>query len=93
MVCILGYQHLCDQRFGGDAAFDDPCRHRSLKDRALARAITIARAPGDQHAEGGENSIKAFGDILANLVQRTAAARAGLILDINDLFDPLKMGR
>jgi hypothetical protein len=92
VIGILGDQHLRDQRLGGNAAFDDPGRRWSLHDRALARATAIARAPGDQHAEGGGHDIEAFGDILADLVERAAAAGAGLLLNIDDLLDPFEMG-
>lgn len=91
VIGILGDQHLRDQRFGGDAAFDDPCRRRSLNDSVLARAAAIARTAGDQHAEGGRDTIEALGNILADLVERSAAAGAGLILDIDDLLDPFEM--
>lgn len=40
----------------------------------------------------GGHDIEAFGDILVDLVERAAAAGAGLILDIDDLPDPLEMG-
>lgn len=92
MIGILGDQHLRDQRFGGDAAFDDPCRGRGLHDRVLARAAAIAGTTGDQDAEGGGHDIEALGDILADLVERAAAAGAGLILDVDDLLDPFEMG-
>ncbi len=92
VIGILGHQNLRDQRFGGDATFDDPCRRGNLHDRVLARAAAIARAPGDQHAEGGGDDIKALGDILADLVERAAAAGAGLLLNIDDLLDPFEMG-
>jgi hypothetical protein len=48
--------------------------------------------PGDQHAEGGGSDFKAFGDMLADLVERAAASRTGLLLNIDDLLDPFKMG-
>jgi hypothetical protein len=54
-------------------------------------AAAIARAAGDQHAEGGGDDIEAFGNILADLVERSAAAGAGLILDVDDLLDPFEM--
>lgn len=91
VIGILGHQHLRDQCFGGDPAFYDPGRRGSLHHCVLARAAAIARAPGHQHAEGGGHDIEAFGNILADLVQRTAAAGTGLVLDIDDLLDPLEM--
>ena len=36
VIGILGNQHLGDQGFGGDAAFDNTSRCRGLDDRALA---------------------------------------------------------
>ncbi len=93
MIRILGYQHLGDQRLSRNAAFDDTRRCGSLHDRALARAAAVARSARDQDAEGGRHDIETLGDILADLVERTAAAGAGLILDIHDLLDPFEMRR
>jgi hypothetical protein len=63
---------------------------------ALARTAAIARTAGDEDTEGGWHHIEAFGYILADLVERAAAARAGPnainFLDIDDLLDPFEMG-
>jgi hypothetical protein len=91
VIGVLGHQHLGDQRLGRNAAFDDPRRCRSLHDRALARTAAVARPAGDQDAEGGRHDIEALGHILADLVERAAAAGAGLVLDIDDLLDPFEM--
>jgi hypothetical protein len=91
MVGVLGDQNLGNQRFGWDPAFDNPGRCQGLHDRALARAAPVARPTRDQHTEGGWHHIEPFGDILTDLVERAAAARASLVLDINDLFDPLEV--
>ena len=53
----------------------------------LARAAAVAWAPGDRHAEGGGDDIEALGNILTDLVEHATAAGAGLILDIDNLFD------
>jgi hypothetical protein len=63
-----------------------------LHDGALARAATVARTAGDEDTEGGGHDVEAFGYILADLVERAAAARTGLVLDIDDLLDPFEMG-
>ena len=42
---------------------------------------------------GRGHDVEAFGYILADLVERAAAARTGLVLDIDDLLDPFEMGR
>jgi hypothetical protein len=91
MVGILGDQHLSDERLGGDAAFDDARRRRSLDHRALAGPAAIAWPTRDQHAEGGRHDVEPFGDILADLVERAAAAGAGLVIDIDDLLDPFEV--
>jgi hypothetical protein len=91
MIGVLGDQNLGDQRLGRDPAFDNPRRGRGLHDGALAGAATIARAARDQHAEGGRYHIEPFGDVFPDLVECAAATGTGLILDINDLLDPLEM--
>jgi len=57
MIGILRYQHLGDQRFGRDPAFDYPRRSGSLDDRALTGATAITRASCHQHAEGRGNDV------------------------------------
>lgn len=74
MIGVLGYQNLRDQRFGRDTAFDDPRRGRSLDNRALARAATVAGPARDQHTERGGNHVEPFGDTFTDLVERAAAA-------------------
>ena len=91
VIGILGDQHLCDQRLGRDAALDDPRRCRGLHDRAFARTAAVARPARDQHAEGGGHDVEPFGNVLANLMERAAAAGARLLIDIDDLLDPFEM--
>src|SRR5690606_26562817 len=69
----------------------DPRGCRGLDRRGLARAAAIARTPGDEHAERGRHDIEPLGNIFTDDVEITAAARAGFILDIDDLFDPFEM--
>ena len=91
VIGILGDQHLRDERFGGNAALNDPRWRRGLNNRALAGAAAVAWATRDQHAEGGWYDIEALGHVLADLMQGAAAARASLVLDIDDLLDPLQV--
>lgn len=93
MIGILGYQHLSDQGFGRDAAFDNASRCWGLDDCALTRAATVTRPTGDQKTERGRDDIKPFSNILADLVQPAAAAWAGFILYIDNLLDPLEVRR
>lgn len=93
VIGVLGDQHLGDQRFGGNAALDDPRWRWSLNDRALTGAAAVARPARDQDAESGWHDIEALRDILADLVESAATAGASLVLDVDDLLDPLEVGR
>ena len=97
MIGILGHQHLSNQGLGGNAAFDNASRCRGLNDCVLTRAAAIAGPTGDQNTERGRHNIKAFGNILADLVQPTAAAsacpNAVSAVDIDNLFNPLQVRR
>lgn len=93
MIGILGYQHLRDQRFGRNAALDDPCRRRSLDDGALAGPAAVARPTRHQHTESGRHDVEALGNILADLVERPATAGTSLVINVDDLLDPFEMGR
>jgi len=66
---------------------------RRLHDRALAGAAAIARTARHQNAEGGRHDVEPLRDILTDDMEIAAAAGAGLVLDIDDLLDPLKMRR
>ena len=92
MVGIFADQHMRDQRFGRPFALDDARRCRRLDGRRLAGAAALARAARHQHAERGWHDIKPFRDILADDMQRTATAGAGLAVDIDDLLDPFEVG-
>jgi hypothetical protein len=93
MVGVLGDQHLGDQSLGGDATLDDPRRGWRLNDRTLARAATIARAARNQNAEGCRHHVETLSHVLADLVERAAAAGAGSIIHVDNLLDPLEMRR
>lgn len=97
MIGILGDQHLSDQGFGRDTAFDNTGWCRGLDDGALAGAASIARPAGDHDPERGRHDIKAFGNILADLVQPAATAWAGpnavSALYIDNLLDPFEVCR
>ena len=69
VISVLGDQHLRDQRFGRNAALDDPCRRRGLHNGTLARTAAVARTARDEHAKGGGHDIETLGHILADLVE------------------------
>ena len=94
MIGILTDQHMRDQRLGRQAALDNARRRRRLDRRRLAGATAVAWAACHEDAERGWHDIEAFGDILADDMQRAATAGSGAspAVDIHDLLDPLEMG-
>ena len=94
MIGVLANRNPGEQRFGRQAAIDDVVGRRRLDDaRLIAAAAAIARATGDSHAELDRHDVEPLGDMLVDDVQITAAAGAGLILDVDDALDPLEMRR
>lgn len=93
VIGMLGTQHLSDLGFGRDAAFDNTSRCRGSDDSALAGTAAITGPAGDRDPERGRHDIKAFSNILADLVQPSATAKAGLILYIDNLLDPFEARR
>jgi hypothetical protein len=56
------------------AAVEETRPGRRLGDTAFAGSARIFRSDGPQNPDAGRNHIQGFGNILANLVQRAAAA-------------------
>ena len=92
-VAILGDDDPGQQGLGGHAARDRTLGRRRLDHRLGAGAAAIDRAAGDQEAQAAGDDIELLGDILPDLVHLAAAARAGLVLDIDLALDLLQMGR
>jgi hypothetical protein len=77
----------------GIAAFDQPRRSRRLNDHLLAGAAGVLRPAHHQHLELSRDDVQPLGDVLADPVQRAGAAGTGLVLDVDDLFDPGQVRR
>lgn len=93
MVGIFGNEDVGDGRLGGHAALDQPCRRRRLDDDALAGRAAIAGTAGDEHPELRRHDVETLGEVLADDMQGMAAARTGLVLDVDDHLDPRQVGR
>lgn len=87
MVGILRHQHMGDGRFGRDAALDEARRSLRLHHDVLAAPAGVFRSAHDDDAELGRHDVEALGAILAHDVQHSFAARATLVLDVDDLLD------
>jgi hypothetical protein len=59
----------------------------------LANTTPILRTTDHQHPELGRYDVEAFGNILADAMQCTRAARANRALHIDHRFEPRQMGR
>jgi hypothetical protein len=75
------------------AALDQPRRRRRLDDDALARATGVFGPAHDEHPEPGGHDVELFADALPDPVQRAVAARAGLVLDVDERLDARQMRR
>jgi hypothetical protein len=84
VVGIFGDQHMRHQRLGRNAVLDQPLRCRRLGHFACAGAAGVFGTARNDHLQLHRDDIEPFGDILANPVLEPAAARAGLVLDVDD---------
>ena len=93
VIGVLGDHDVGDRRLGRQAALDQARRRRRLDHHVLAGAAGVLGPAHHQHPELGRDDVQPFGDVLADQVQRARAARAGLVLDVDDALDPRQMRR
>lgn len=91
VIGVLGNDHMGDQGLGRQTAFDQPWRRGRLYDRARTVATGVFGPADQQYAELLRDHIESLRDILADRVKRAAAARATLVIDIDDHLDPRQM--
>ncbi len=86
MIAVFGDQHMRKQAGRGQALGDWPLRSRRLMDRAAGLAAVARTADTDDPQPGG-NMVEHLADRLADQVECTAAAGAGLMHKIDpDIF-------
>lgn len=78
---------------GRQPALDQPRRRSRLHHPVLAGSTRIFGSTHNKHAELGRDDIESFADILANPMQRIAAARADMVVDVDHHLDARQMGR
>ena len=93
VVGIFGHQNLGDRGLGRQAALDQSHRRRGLYDTVLASPAGIFRPPGDEHPELRRHDVQPLTLVLADPVQLAPAARAGLVVDVDDNLNPRQMRR
>ena len=79
MIAVLRGENVREQSRPGQAALDWTARRRGLHNRVAAAAAQLGTHMADDH-EAGRNVVEYFGDIFAQLAQRAATLRAGLLL-------------
>ncbi len=92
MVAILADQHLRYQRLGRHAAVDWTVGCGGLNDSIFAGAAAVTRPADQPNPELSGDIIQHLSLVFADLVQRTAAAGASFVLDVDNDLDPRQMG-
>ena len=87
VVGVFGDEDMGDGCLGGDAALDEPGGHWGLHHDLLAGPAGVFWPTGHDHAELGGDDVETLGDVLAHRMQLAPAARAGLVMDVDDLLD------
>ena len=72
-------------------ASDQSRWRRRLHDTVLASPAGIFGWPGEEHPELRRHDVQPLTPVLANPVQLTLAARAGLVVDVDDDLNPRQM--
>ncbi len=93
MIGIFGDKHLRHGRLGRQPALDQPGRRWRLQHAVLASPASIFGPAHDQHAELRRHDVKPLAGILANPMQRLAAAGAGVVVDIDHHLHARQMCR
>lgn len=87
VIGVLGHQDLGDRRLGWQSTFDQSRRCGCLHYALLASPAGVLGPAHDQHAELRWDDVEPFTHVLADPVQHIAAARAGMILDVDYHLD------
>ena len=93
MISVFGDEHVGDHGLGRQAALDQPRGRGRLDDDALAGAAGVLGPMHHQHPELRRDDVEPLTDVLADPVQRALAARAGLVIDVDEGFDARQMRR
>src|SRR5215203_2382719 len=75
------------------AARDRALRGRGLHHRLLTGPAGVARSADHLHPQLGGDEVEHLARVLADQVQAAAAARAALVLDIDQGLDPRQVSR
>ena len=87
VIGIFGDQHLRDRRLGRQSALDQSRRRGRLHHHVLAGPAGILGPANDQDPELRRHDVEPLARILADPMQRVAAARTGMVVDVDHHLD------
>jgi hypothetical protein len=93
VIGVFGDEHLRHRGFGRQSALDQPCRRGRLHHHVLATPAGVFGPAHHQHAELCRHDVEPFAGVLPDPMQRVAAARAGVVIDIEHHLDARQMRR
>ena len=92
-IAELADHHVHHQRLGGHAAIDGPLRRWGDHHGPFAAAAGIAGTTRDAHAQLRRRDVQLLGAQFADRVQRAAATRAVVVLDVDHHLVARQMSR
>jgi hypothetical protein len=93
MIGVFGDENLRYRRLGRQSAFDQSCWRGRLDHHVLARPASVFGAANHQHPELRRHDVEPFAAVLSDAMQRVAAARAHVIIDIDHHLDARQVRR
>ena len=87
VIGVFGDQDLRHRGLGRQSALDQSGRCGCLHHHVLARPASILGAANDQHPELRRHDVEPLARILADPMQRVAAARTGMVVDVDHHLD------
>jgi hypothetical protein len=93
VIGVLGDDDVGHGGLGRQPTFDQPRGRWRLHHGFLAGPAGVFRTSHHQHPQLRGHDVQPLGDVFADPVQGPAAARAGLVLDVDDGLDPGQVRR
>ena len=93
MIGVFGDQDLRHRRLGRQSALDQSCRRGRLDHHVLASPAGVFGAANHQHPELRWHDVEPFAGVLPDAMQRVAAARARVVIDIDHHLDARQVRR
>src|SRR5690606_32589262 len=93
VISVFGDQYLGDRSLGRQTALDHPGRRWSLDDDVLTGPAGVFRPPHYDHAQLRRHDVEPLADVFADPMKTAAAARAAVVLDVDNHLHTRQMRR